>query len=182
MTSANTNITLTATILSQRDYIFVMNLLREFQADGTLGQDDLNALMALVVGEDLVGQKWIYDADLAKWARTDVQPWQEGEPRGPLLVALPLELWNEIKPVLDQIAGEESDAREAQRPAVCPTCGSPVEVGGHFCPQCGADIPAAQESTPAAQPAPKFCPNCGNELVFGQKFCTGCGQDMRPFQ
>jgi predicted RNA-binding Zn-ribbon protein involved in translation (DUF1610 family) len=173
--------TLTATILSQRDYIFVMCLLREFQADGTLGQDDFNALMVLVVGEDLVGHKWMYDADLAKWARTDVQPWQEGDPRGPLLVAFPVEFWDEIKPVLDQIAEEEVVARGAQRPAVCPTCGSPVELGGHFCPQCGADTPLAQEPTPAAQSAPKFCPNCGNELVLGQKFCTGCGQDLQPF-
>lgn len=51
--------------------------------------------------------------------------------------------------------------------AFCANCGTPLENGDYFCPNCGA-----------AKGAPKKnrCGKCGTELEEGQLFCANCGQ------
>jgi membrane protease subunit (stomatin/prohibitin family) len=53
----------------------------------------------------------------------------------------------------------------------CPKCGSQVQQGAKFCPNCGATMaPPAPATTP--------CPNCGKPVTVGAKFCPECGQKL----
>lgn len=59
----------------------------------------------------------------------------------------------------------------AQR--TCVRCGGPIQEGGRFCPNCGA------EQSPPVQ-AQVRCPNCG-EMVSPGKFCSACGGQLQRF-
>ncbi len=57
----------------------------------------------------------------------------------------------------------------------CPKCGTLVQPGVRFCPQCGNSmVPAA----PAAGGPP--CPKCGQPTAPGAKFCPNCGATIAP--
>ncbi len=57
----------------------------------------------------------------------------------------------------------------------CPKCGTLVQPGVRFCPQCGNSmVPAA----PAAGGPP--CPKCGQPTAPGAKFCPNCGATLAP--
>lgn len=55
----------------------------------------------------------------------------------------------------------------------CPKCGSSVQQGARFCPNCGATIVA-----PSASQATSACPNCGKPVAAGARFCPECGQKL----
>ena len=50
--------------------------------------------------------------------------------------------------------------------AYCKNCGSTLEDGAKFCPECGAEI---------KDNGTKFCAKCGNERKGTEKFCSQCG-------
>ncbi len=55
----------------------------------------------------------------------------------------------------------------------CPKCGTEVDAGTKFCPQCGATL------TPPVPPAqPTVCLKCGAKLPGGAKFCPACGEKI----
>ena len=59
--------------------------------------------------------------------------------------------------------GAEAIARQK-----CSTCGTMVNTGTKFCPECGGKMAAAK---------PK-CPQCGKEFETPPKFCDDCGHKM----
>jgi len=69
-------------------------------------------------------------------------------------------------------AQETPAAPPAAAPAKirCPKCGTLVDAGTKFCPQCGAPL-----TEPAA---PTNCPKCGAKLPAGAKFCPACGEKI----
>ena len=50
----------------------------------------------------------------------------------------------------------------------CPACGTQVNNGAKFCPNCGEKLPTK-----------KFCPNCGAEVSANAKFCPECGTKLQ---
>jgi membrane protease subunit (stomatin/prohibitin family) len=57
----------------------------------------------------------------------------------------------------------------------CPKCGTLVQPGVRFCPQCGNPMGQA----PAAAGGPP-CPKCGQPVPPGVKFCPNCGASTAP--
>jgi len=57
----------------------------------------------------------------------------------------------------------------------CPKCGTLVQPGVKFCPQCGNPM-----GQPAAPPAGPPCPKCGQPVPAGVKFCPNCGASTAP--
>ena len=68
------------------------------------------------------------------------------------------------------LAGENS--------ATCPKCGARVE--GKFCTECGTTI-AAKAKCPSCgtsvDEGKKFCPECGGKMTAGKPKCSGCGKE-----
>jgi len=68
------------------------------------------------------------------------------------------------------LAGENS--------ATCPKCGARVQ--GKFCTECGTTI-APKTKCPACgtsvDEGKKFCPECGGKMVGGKPKCSGCGKE-----
>ena len=71
--------------------------------------------------------------------------------------------------------GKMTEAMATQQPAnqaaptvMCAGCGTPLDPGAKFCPECG-------------QPRPqnKFCTQCGAQLTPGAKFCPECGSRLQ---
>ena len=50
----------------------------------------------------------------------------------------------------------------------CPKCGTSVQQGAKFCPNCGNNM----------SPAMIACSNCGAKVAAGTKFCPECGQKI----
>lgn len=50
--------------------------------------------------------------------------------------------------------------------AYCKNCGTKLDDGAKFCPECGAEI---------KDNGTKFCAKCGNERKGTEKFCSQCG-------
>jgi membrane protease subunit (stomatin/prohibitin family) len=55
----------------------------------------------------------------------------------------------------------------------CPKCGSIIPASNAFCPNCGANLTAAQPA-PQVQSA-NVCAKCGATLSANAKFCANCG-------
>jgi len=56
----------------------------------------------------------------------------------------------------------------------CASCGTPLQSGQKFCPNCGAAAPTP--SPPPATPSEtKFCISCGAKLPATANFCGSCG-------
>ena len=73
------------------------------------------------------------------------------------------------------MAGQMQGAYGPGPGAPCPKCGTLVQPGVRFCPQCGNPMGAP---APAAQGAP--CPKCGQPVPAGVKFCPNCGASTAP--
>ena len=64
----------------------------------------------------------------------------------------------------------------------CPKCGIPLQPENQkFCPNCGAQLPAAQDAagTPAKPAAPSFDP--GEQMKKGMAYSAPLGLDKKTF-
>jgi hypothetical protein len=95
----------------------------------------------------------------------DSEEWLEGEPRGPLIVALPAEasvLMSEVNAWLQEIDDSMPPPRPREpAPTLVPTP-SPVL--------------APEPSPPASSDVRVFCVACGHRLKAGAAFCSYCGK------
>lgn len=55
----------------------------------------------------------------------------------------------------------------------CSNCGTELNHGEKFCPNCGQSTDFKKETYPK-----NFCPNCGEKLAKTVKFCPNCGFDL----
>ncbi len=55
----------------------------------------------------------------------------------------------------------------------CSNCGTELNHGEKFCPNCGQSADFKKEAYPK-----NFCPNCGEKLSKTVKFCPNCGFDL----
>ena len=55
----------------------------------------------------------------------------------------------------------------------CSNCGTELNHGEKFCPNCGQSADFKKETYPK-----NFCPNCGEKLSKTVKFCPNCGFDL----
>lgn len=62
-------------------------------------------------------------------------------------------------------------------PLKCPSCGSEVDEGARFCPDCGASL--VEVTGESAEQVTRHCRNCGAELAEGAEYCTNCGEPVR---
>jgi RNA polymerase subunit RPABC4/transcription elongation factor Spt4 len=182
MTSAGTETTFAPTVLTQQQYVLLHGILRWLETDGTLEPEALNALRPLLQGEDVTGRRWTYDLETSLWARTDITPWKTGVPRGPLLVAMPAELLEDLRPFLDDVETIKEALRDDQTRAPgkhCATCHAPLSSNSRFCPACGSRQPDTAPVGAGRAAISGFCTNCGQRITSGQNFCPSCGADQR---
>ena len=67
----------------------------------------------------------------------------------------------------------------------CMKCGAPLETGGKYCPECGAEIPEKPEEadpTPPKTESPVYCPQCGAENGQDSQFCEKCGASLKEVE
>lgn len=74
----------------------------------------------------------------------------------------------EVGKMTANIAGAAQQQQPKAGGAVCTNCGTALEPGAKFCPECG-------------QPKPqnKFCTECGAQVAPGAKFCPECGNRLQ---
>ena len=72
-------------------------------------------------------------------------------------------------------SGTESVQEESRESNVnkCSNCGTELNYGEKFCPNCGQSTDTAKENYPK-----NFCPNCGGKISESLKFCPNCGFDL----
>jgi hypothetical protein len=71
---------------------------------------------------------------------------------------------------------------------ICTGCRQPLGPDARFCPNCGAQVVAAQvappapvtPASPAAPPGPPICTNCGIIAPLGHSFCSVCDATLNP--
>ena len=177
---------LEAVVLAQRDFALLLTFLRHQVVTGAAEDDDLAVALGSLVAEDMTGEGWTYAPETGKWYIVSRYPWEEGEPRGPLLVAMPAgfggmlaEITGEIQRIEDEVRSELRTelmpglAQAAEETlAFCTQCGRPLEAGLAFCTGCGNRV---EEAPPAG---PK-CPGCGKEIEAGLAFCVFCGTRLK---
>ncbi|MEI7885114.1 MAG: zinc ribbon domain-containing protein [Clostridia bacterium] len=84
---------------------------------------------------------------------------------------------NEIR-----VLKQEKPAATAEQPFIigsvpCPSCGSMVEDGKKFCPQCGFNM--ASSVAPQEEPMDlQTCSGCGKLIKADLKFCPECGKQL----
>jgi predicted amidophosphoribosyltransferase len=66
---------------------------------------------------------------------------------------------------IDGLLEASADARRQGVGVRC-TCGAPIQLGSHFCANCGR--PVGEEPVVA-------CPNCGTAIPADAQFCAHCG-------
>ena len=66
--------------------------------------------------------------------------------------------------------GESNNASSINK---CSNCGTELNYGEKFCPNCGQSTDFKKDNYPK-----NFCPNCGEKLSDGVKFCPNCGFDL----
>ena len=66
--------------------------------------------------------------------------------------------------------GESNNASSLNK---CSSCGTELNHGEKFCPNCGQSTDSKKDSYPK-----NFCPNCGEKLSKPVKFCPNCGFDL----
>ena len=108
-----------------------------------------------------------------------------------LLDPEPMEYCSQISDAIKAIESCENEIRglKQEKPAApttqtplvggapCPSCGSLVEDGKKFCPQCGFNL----ASTVAPQEEPvdmQTCSGCGTLIKADLKFCPECGKQL----
>jgi len=177
---------LQAAVLSHREFALLLTLLQEQAMAGEIEENEFAGLVHAMIAEDFYGDRWTFAPETGSWFNVKEDEWVEGEPRGPLLLALPEgcedaigELKNEIDRLEAAVRRETSEAPAAERatsPDVkyCTKCGNQLLPGRGFCTQCGT----RQSQEAASQSAPTACAKCGNELRPGLKYCTKCGEPV----
>jgi len=59
---------------------------------------------------------------------------------------------------------------------VCASCGTALQTGQKFCPNCGAPAPVPPPvALPSTQSETKFCISCGAKIPSTANFCGSCG-------
>jgi hypothetical protein len=179
----STNLRLKAAVLAHREYMLLLTMLRQQVASGELAEDDFAALLYILVAEDLAGDSWTYAPESGSWFKIDADEWVEGEPRGPLLLALPEDCEQILAGVSAELARIETAVRAEHRqatagcvtladehsPKACRHCGSRLQAGLKFCTQCGTPVPAASAVR---------CANCGAVTDAASSYCVKCGAPL----
>lgn len=182
--TGDTDLRLAATVLSHREYMLLLTVLRQQVTTGALTDEDFAHLLFSLVAEDLVGDSWTYAPDSGSWFEVGEEEWVEGEPRGPLLVAMPESCSELLRGISGRIEQAERDVRRelqldegavpeppvSAKQSYCTRCGTPLKTGQGFCTICGT-----QSSKLTEAGAVRRCPGCGKAVGRKLAFCTGCG-------
>lgn len=67
-------------------------------------------------------------------------------------------------------ASSLDDVTHAKNKVKCGKCGSLVDAGAKFCPDCGAKVATASDMI--------VCPKCGTSVPSTAKFCSNCGTTL----
>ena len=69
---------------------------------------------------------------------------------------------------------ESGESKEESDESIkCANCGTVLNHGEKFCPNCGQSTDSLNEDYPK-----NFCPNCGEKLSKAVKFCPNCGFNL----
>lgn len=177
--SAEESLVFEADFLSHKQYSFLLTLFYAQFLAGEISEEEYAMAVHDFTAADVYGDEWTFSPETGQWLRIGEGDWTVGEPRGPLLLALPTKLSVVLHAFTDEMeefesAASESDALSLEEAGIskCPHCGVELPPGSRFCNICGREV-WPQEHPPDMKEA-ILCPACG-ERISPRRFCTQCG-------
>jgi len=153
---AEQTVSMTVRAMSQKQYAFLIGALYTQHVRGEIGEEDFALLLRGLVAEDMDGAHWTFAPQSGAWLQVDSEEWLEGEPRGPLAVALPTDaavLVGEVNAWLREIDDSLPPPRPREAaPTLAPT---------------PSPLPPPEQAPPAGDPC-KRCPMTARGTAFGR--------------
>lgn len=164
---------MTIQVLSPKEYAFLISILHAQHQRGELSAEDYATLLQAFTVMDLDGAQWIFAPETGEWLHVDGDDWEAGEPRGPLLLALPAKSAAEVHGISEWLRVIEAGLPSPRPPS--------AYAADQPAPALQSQPEAALPPKPAAAPpilpvAWAFCIACGSQLKPGAAYCSKCGK------
>jgi len=174
---------MTIQVLSPAEYAFLISTMHGQFRRGELSAEDYAWVLQAFTVLDLDGAQWFFATEPGEWLQVDGDDWQPGEPRGPLMLALPARAAAEVRSICSWLREIETGPSAAQPPAARETEASvagPVSTDEMRAPAPVIETPSMQpQPSPPLRPAAwKFCPACASQLKPGAAYCSRCGYHL----